>query len=180
MLHEFVQKINNCFSNQIPNHRIPNNSIEEVIDKLIEYIVDNKEIAKFDTENETYESIEEVKFPQKYEDCGKIILDDLSEKEIDDPRTQATFKRSGNSDLSICIISLVSNELPKRTLRVNGNIYHIFNLNNFRDVRNLYQDKTSMDMTPNEYKFLTSTSWDKSINQLLLTWLSMYILVDID
>ena len=42
------------------------------------------------------------------------------------------------------------------TIRTNGNIYHIFKPNNFRDVQNLYQNKTSMDMTLNEFKYFTS------------------------
>ena len=50
-------------------------------------------------------------------------------------------------------------ELPKRTIRANGNIYQIFKPNNFRDVLNIYQDKSSMDMTLNEFKLLKSTCW---------------------
>ena len=46
-------------------------------------------------------------------------------------------------------------ELPKGTIRANGNVYH-----NFRDVQNLYRDEASMDMTPNELKLLTSTRWN--------------------
>ena len=40
------------------------------------------------------------------------------------------------------------------------------NQNNFRDVLNLYQDKSSTDMTLKEFKFLTSTRWNE-INQPL-------------
>ena len=72
------------------------------------------------------------------------------------------FKRSRHINLSIFIISQDYYELPKRTIRANGNIYHIFKPNNFRDVQNLYQDKASMDMTLNEIKFLTSTCWNKN------------------
>ena len=32
-------------------------------------------------------------------------------------------------------------------------IYQIFKPTNFRDVSNIYQDKSSMDMTLNEFKF---------------------------
>ena len=42
-------------------------------------------------------------------------------------------------------------------IRANGNIYHFFKPNNFRDVQNLYQDKASMDMTLDEYIYLTCT-----------------------
>ena len=79
---------------------------------------------------------------------------------MDDPRVQAMFKRSGHNILSIFIISQGYYELSKKTIRCHGNIYHIFKPNNFRDVQNLYQDKTSVDITPNEFKLLTSTCWN--------------------
>ena len=56
------------------------------------------------------------------------------------------------------------NELPKRTIEANGNIYHIFKANNYRDVQNLLQDKASMDMKLNEFKYLTSIFGIKNIN----------------
>ena len=59
------------------------------------------------------------------------------------------FKRGRHNNSSIFIISQDCYELPKRTIGANGNICHIFKPNNFRDVQNLYQDKTSMDMTLN-------------------------------
>ena len=53
---------------------------EENIDIVIDEIVKNKDFEKSDTEIETNESIEEIKFPQEYEDGGIIILDALNEK----------------------------------------------------------------------------------------------------
>ena len=47
---------------------------------MIVEIVNNKDFEKPDTEIETYESIEQLKFPQDYYDGGIIILDDLNEK----------------------------------------------------------------------------------------------------
>ena len=126
-LHQDIyQKLIKCFSKYIPFHIIPNILNEEDIDKVIEEIVNNKVFEKFDTEIETYESIEELKFPQKYYDGGTIILDDLNEKERNDPRVQAMFKRSTHNNLSIFIISQDYYELPKKRIRANGNIYHIF------------------------------------------------------
>ena len=92
--------------------------------------------------------MEDLKIPQEYENNSIINLDDLNQKEIDDPRVQAMFKRSRHNNLSIFIISQDYNELSKKTIRCNGNIYHKFKPNNFRDVPNLYQDKASMDVTP--------------------------------
>ena len=130
---------------------------DEDIDVVIEKIINNKDFEKSDTGIETYESIKELKFPQEYEDGGIIILDDLNEKEKNDPRVHAMFKRSRHNNLSIFIISQDYYDLPKGTIHANGNVYHIFKPNNFRDVPNLYQDKASIDMTLNEIKYLTST-----------------------
>ena len=109
-----------------------------------------------------------MKFPQEYDDGGIIILDELYEKEMNDPRVQATFKRSRHNKLSIFIISQDYYELLTKTIRGNGNIYHIFKPNNFLDVRNIYQDNASMDMTLDEFKYLTSTCWNKNYQPLTI------------
>ena len=80
---------------------------------------------------------------------------------MNDPRVQAMFKRSRHNNLSIFIISQDYYELPKRTIRCNGNIFHIFKPNNFRDVLNLYQDKASMDMKLDEFKLLSNICWNE-------------------
>ena len=105
---------------------------------------------------ETYESIEKLNFSENYEDGSIIMLDDLNEKEMNDSRVQAMFKRSRHNISSIFIISQDYYKLPKSTIRANGNIYHIFKPNNFRDVQSLYQDKASKDMTLVEIQNLTS------------------------
>ena len=81
---------------------------------------------------------------------------------MNSPPVQALSKRSRHKKLSILIISQDYYELPKRTISANGNIFQIFKENNFRDVQNLYQDKVSMDMTLDEFKYLTSSCWDKT------------------
>ena len=78
------------------------------------------------------------------------------------------FKRSRHNNLSIFIISQDYYDLPKKTIRANGNIYHIFKPNNFIDVRNIYLDKTSMDMTLDEFKILTSACWNKNYQPLTI------------
>ena len=162
------QKLFKCFSNYIPINIIPNVLKEEVFDKVIEEIINNKDFEKSNTEIETYEIIEELKFPQDYENGGIIILGDLNEKEMNDPRVQAMFKRSRHSNLSIFIISQDYYELPKKTKRANGNICHIFKPNKFLDVRNIYQDKTSMEMTSDEFKYLTRTCWNEKHQPLTI------------
>ena len=71
------------------------------------------------------------------------------------------FKRGRHNNLSIFIISQDNFELPKRTIRANGIIYHIFKPTSFLNVRNIYPDKASMDMTLDEFKYLTSTCWNE-------------------
>ena len=156
---EFYQKWIKCFGIYILIHIIPNILNVEDTDIVFEELVNNKVFKKSDTEIETYESIDELKCPQEYDDGDIIILDGLHEKEMNDPRVKAMFKRSGHNNLSIFIISQDYYELPKKTTRANGNIYHIFKPNNFLDVRNTYQDKASLDMTLDDFKFLTSTCW---------------------
>ena len=78
------------------------------------------------------------------------------------------FKRGRHNSLSFFIISEEYYEPPKRTTRANGNISHLFKPNNFRDVQNLYQDKASLDMTLNEFKYLTSTCWNEKYQPLTI------------
>ena len=162
------QKLIKCFSKYKPIHIIPNILNEADIDVVIEDIVNNKDSQKSDIEIETYESIEDLKIPQKLENNGIFILDDLNQKEMDDLRVQAMFKRSRVNNLSICIISQDYYELSEKTIRCNGNIYHIFKPNNFRDVINLNQDKGSMGLTLNEFKLLTSTCWNEKYQPLTI------------
>ena len=156
---DLYQRLIKCFSNYIPINIISNILNEEDLDLVIEEIVNNKDFEKTDIEIETFDNIENLKYPQEYENNSIIILDDLNEKEINNDKIQAMFKRSRHNNLSIFIISQDYYELPKKTIRANGNIFHIFKPNNFLDVRNLYQDKASMDMTLNEFKLLTNFCW---------------------
>ena len=165
---DLYQKLIKCFSNYIPIHIIPNILTEEDIDIVIEEVINIKDFEKSDTEVETYESIEELKFPQEYDDGGIIIPDDLNEKAMNDPRVHAMLKRSRHNNLSIFIINQDCYELPIKTIRANGNIYHIFKPNNFLDVRNIYQDKASLEMTLDEFKHLTSTCWKKNYQPLTI------------
>ena len=87
---------------------------------------------------------------------------------MNDPRVQAVFKRSRHNNLSIFIISQDYYELPKKPIRTNGNIYHIFKPNKFLDVRNIYPDKDSMDMTLDEFEYLTSTCWNEKNQPLTI------------
>ena len=76
-------------------------------------MVNYKDFEKSDIETKTFESIEELKFPQDYENNSIIILDDLIKK-MDEPRVQAMFKRSRHNKLSIFIISQDNYKLNKK------------------------------------------------------------------
>ena len=128
---------------------------------MIEEINNNDEFEKSDVETETFEAIEKLKNPQHCNDGGIVNLDGLNEKEMSDPTVQAMIKRSRHNNLSIFIISQDYYEFSNRTNRANGNIYHIFKPNIFRDVPNLYQDKASMDISINEFKYQTYTCWNE-------------------
>ena len=61
---DLYQKLVTCFSNYIPIHIIPNNLNEKNIEVVIEEIAKNNDFEKSNTEIETYDSIEELKFPE--------------------------------------------------------------------------------------------------------------------
>ena len=64
---DLYQKIIKCFSNYIPMPIIPNILNEDDIDLVFEEVINEKDYKKSYTEIETYESIEELKFPHEYE-----------------------------------------------------------------------------------------------------------------
>ena len=165
---DLYRKLIKCFSNYIAIHMVQNILNEEDIDVVIDEIVNNKDFQKLDTEIETYECLEKVKNPQESDDGVIIIPDDLNEKEMNAPRVQALFRRSRHNNLSNFIISQDYYELAKRTIRANGNIYRIFKPNTFRDVSNIYQDKSSLDLTLNEFNFLTFTCWNEKYQLLTI------------
>ena len=62
------------------------------------------------------------------------------------------FKRSRLNSIFIFIISQDYHELLNCIIRADENIYHNFKQNNFRGVRNLNQDKASMDVSLKQFK----------------------------
>ena len=69
------------------------------------------------------------------------------------------FKRFKHNIIFNFIISQDYLKLPNNINRSNDNIYHISRPNIFGDVQNHYRDRTSMDLTFNEIKLLTSSCW---------------------
>ena len=60
---EVYQTLIKCFSNYIPINIIPNIVNEQDIDIVIDELCNDKDFQKSPIEIETYESIEELKFP---------------------------------------------------------------------------------------------------------------------
>ena len=77
---DLYQKLIKCLTNYIPIHIIPNILYEEIIHLVIGEEINNEDFQKLDTEIETFDSIEESKYPQEYENNSTIILADLNEK----------------------------------------------------------------------------------------------------
>ena len=128
---DLYQKLIKCFSNYIPIHIIPKILNEDDIDIVSDEMNYNEDFEKSDTEMETFDSIEEKRFPQEYEIISIIIFDDLNEKENNKDKIQAMFKRGRHNNLSIYIISQDYYEVPKKLIRANGSICHILKPNNF-------------------------------------------------
>ena len=136
-------KLIECFSTYIPINKIPNFLNEEETDLKIEELVKHEDFQKLHTEIETHESKEELNYPPENDSNqpNMIKIDDFCEKEINDPRVQALFKRSRHNNISLMNLSQNYYELPKKIDRANGITYFILKPNNFRDVQNLYQDE---------------------------------------
>ena len=85
-----------CFNIYKPIILIPNILDDEDKNLVIDEVINNKDFEKSYTELETDDSVEELKYPQKYNFNQSIvnILDDLNQRKINDPRVQAMFKRS--------------------------------------------------------------------------------------
>ena len=62
--------------------------------------------------------MERIRLPPEYENNSFIILDDLSEKEINNDKIQAMFKRGRHKYLPISIVNQNYYELPKRKIRL--------------------------------------------------------------
>ena len=136
-LHQnLYQKLFTYFTEYIRVNIIPNILNEEYIVLVIDEIVNDKNFEKSDTGVEIFESIEELKYTQDYEDDGVITLDELNdEKKMINLRVQSMFKISRHIIFSISNINQDYHGLPKQTIQANGNVYHNFKPKKFKDVQ---------------------------------------------
>ena len=79
---DFYQKIIKCFTNYILRNIISKILSSGDVDSVIEHIGKAEDFEKTDTGIETIESIDELKYPQIYDDWGKNLLDELNENEL--------------------------------------------------------------------------------------------------
>ena len=77
---DLYQKLIKCFNNHIPIHIIQSILNEEDLDVVVEEIASNKDFQKSITAIETFDKIEELKYPPDYQNKSIIILDDLNKK----------------------------------------------------------------------------------------------------
>ena len=163
---ETYSKLIECFEKKIPPKSIPkvlNNN------KSIDDIISDEKFKPSEIHIFPYQNIDELKYPEEYEaESTAIIFDDLNQKEMEDSRVAAQFKRSPNKNISVFIISQDYYELPKRTIRENSNVFHLFRPNNSRNVQSLYQDKASMDMIIDEFKYLCNSCWQTKFQPLTI------------
>ena len=131
---DFYEKQIKCSYNYKPINIIKSILYEEDLDFVIDEVNFHEASEKSDIETGTFDWIEELKYPQEHENECIIILDALGEKEFNDSRVQALFKRSKHKNLTLFLISQDYYEHPKRNVPANADIYHIFKTNNFRDV----------------------------------------------
>ena len=89
---DLYRKLIICVSNYIPRNKIPSFLNGEDVNLVFDEMVNVTNFEKSDTKIDTFPSGEELKYPQE-NNSWIIILDDLNEKEMNDPRIQAIFKR---------------------------------------------------------------------------------------
>ena len=160
---ETYQKLIECFE-----QKIPPKSIYKIL-KNKKTIEDCLGDELSDIEIFVHENIDELKDQRDYQNESiVIILDDLNDREMNDDRVKALFKRGRHNNIAVFIISQDFYELPKQTIRENSNIFHLFRPNNSRNVLNLFQDKASMDMSINELKLLVNTCWQTNFQPLTI------------
>ena len=77
---------------------------------------------------------------------------------MNDRKGQNMFERCRQKNTCNFMISQDYYQLPKKRFRANCIINHVFKPTNFRDVQNLHQDKSSIDVSFIEIKIFFSTS----------------------
>ena len=163
---DMYQKLLACFE-----EKIPPKTISKILrnKKTTEDCLADENFEPSEIEIAVHENIDELKEPREYQgESTVIILDDLNDREMNDDRVKALFKRGRHNNIAVFIISQDYYELPKQTIRENSNIFHLFRPNISRNVLKLFQDKASMDMTIGEFKLLANSCWQNNFQPLTI------------
>ena len=108
---------------------------------------------------------DEIKPLNEYEN-GIIVFDDIlassNTRFIDQ-----FFIRGRHNNLDIYYLSQSYFDLPKRTIRNNGNKIILFN-QTLKDIEHIYLYIASYDMNYDEFKELCRKSWDEDYNYLFI------------
>ena len=111
------------------------------------------------------EIIDEIKPLNEYENAI-MVFDDLlgssTRKYIDQ-----FFVRGRHNNLDIYYLSQSYFDLPKRTIRNNGNKIILFN-QTVKDIENMYRDVGGYDMSYDEFKQSCRKSWEEDYNYLCI------------
>ena len=93
----------NCFDEFWPINKVHNILNEGDLYLIFEKLHNDTNFKKSEKEIEPFESIENLKYSQDSNSDSPIvnILDNLNEKEMNDPWVQASCKRSKHSSISI-------------------------------------------------------------------------------
>ena len=78
---------------------------------------------------------------------------------------RAFFKQSRPKKISVFKISKDYSELPRRTIRANLSYIQAKRIQGRSEI---FHNKASMDLTVDEFKFLTSTSWNRKYQFLTI------------
>ena len=118
----FYQKLVNWFTKFIPITFVQNLLNEEYLDLNFEEQVNHKHFEESETEIETCEFLEELKYPQEYDSYFPfvIVLDDINKKEKNDHRIQALFKQSAHNNKTLFIIKQNIKNYQKELLELIG------------------------------------------------------------
>ena len=142
---DFYQKIIKYFKNFSPKNVNQSIITEKNLNRLIEEIVDHEKFSKLKIKVEAHESKNELKYRQDYHSDHPLVisLDVLNEKNWVFP----DFKHFLNVITNLLLHPVKVLKNFRENDETNGNEFHIFESNLFRDVPNLYQDEAAMDVT---------------------------------
>jgi hypothetical protein len=117
---------------------------------------------------EFYDSDEEIPDPRDLNKSLKtiVVFDDTMNNRQQNIQ-KAYFTRGRHSNCSVFYLAQSYFELDRKSIRLNTNLLILFKLDN-QDVRNIYRDKISRDLTFEEFNTICLKTWQKNFSYLLI------------